>query len=279
MINDNQTNYVYLAETLSMQFASFYKRLTFAFIKNDIPFGLIPNTKDVWAVDYMPIQINKQHFVQFKYSPDYLLENNKTRKLISDVDAIMDAMKIDVSKSDIILDGGNLVKGPNKAIMTTKVFMENKTLNESALIEELMNTLQIEQLIFIPIDDGDWLGHADGMVRFIDEKTVFVNDTTNLQTEDYIDIHMALHNAGLNIVPFPYNDKNQVNLNDANGLYINFLELAYHILLPIYQLDTDKQAIQFLETNFPNKTIIPILANDIAKESGVINCCTWNILK
>ena len=57
MITDSQTNLLYLADTLPKNYPIFYERFEKLLIENKINFKLLPNTKDVWAVDYMPIQI------------------------------------------------------------------------------------------------------------------------------------------------------------------------------------------------------------------------------
>ena len=40
--------------------------------KRDIPFTYLKGTKDIWCRDYMPIQIQKDRFVFYRYTPDYL---------------------------------------------------------------------------------------------------------------------------------------------------------------------------------------------------------------
>lgn len=56
MITDRQTNFLYLADSLPKKYPNFYERFEKVLIKSNIKFNLLPNTKDVWAVDYMPIQ-------------------------------------------------------------------------------------------------------------------------------------------------------------------------------------------------------------------------------
>ena len=42
---------------------------------------MLQGTKDIWAVDYMPVQIQDDEFVQFVYNPDYL-QSKKWRNRI-----------------------------------------------------------------------------------------------------------------------------------------------------------------------------------------------------
>lgn len=72
MITDSQTNFLYLADTLAIKYPDFYKRFENVLKDCNIPFDFLPQTKDVWAVDFMPIQTDLNKFVQFVYNPAYL---------------------------------------------------------------------------------------------------------------------------------------------------------------------------------------------------------------
>ncbi len=77
MITDSQTNFLYLADTLPTKYPDFYKRFEKVLTDCNTNFALLPNTKDVWAVDFMPIQTDQNKFVRFVYNPSYL----QTKKL------------------------------------------------------------------------------------------------------------------------------------------------------------------------------------------------------
>jgi agmatine deiminase len=128
MIVDSQTNFVYLADSLARKYPKFARRLTSAFDENAVRYDFLPNTKDVWAVDYMPVQVAEDEFIRFNYSPDYLT-SKKYAKTISDVDTICTELGIETTKTDIIADGGNLVCGQDYVLMTEKIFYENKKYN------------------------------------------------------------------------------------------------------------------------------------------------------
>lgn len=200
MISDSLTNFLYLSSLLRDKHPSFANQLAKILKNLAVPFAWLPQTNDIWAVDYMPIQVATNHFVQFEYSPDYL-KSKKWRKTISNVTFICKVIGIHPKKSNIILDGGNLIKHTDKAILTEKIFEENPKVGESQLIEQLKNTLHIEKIYFIPWDKSDYTGHADGMVRFINGDTVFVN---NDYTATHRGVRLALQNAGFQIVGIPY---------------------------------------------------------------------------
>jgi agmatine deiminase len=279
MVIDSQTNFVYLADTLHKTYPKFANDLVQKLKENKIGFNFLVGTKDVWAVDYMPIQVSEHKFIRFSYSPDYLISTKKWSKTISDVDAFCEKIGIRTIKSDIVLDGGNLSKWKNKVLMTTKVFLENRDISELQLIEELKNLFEIDEIIFVPIEKDDWLGHADGMARFVEKDTVLINDFSGENPKNYIDFLAALLNAKLNWKTIPFTSKSNMDPDDAAGLYLNYLEMEHHLFLPIFNQKSDQLAIERIEELFPSKKVIPILGSEPAKDTGVINCLTWNIKK
>lgn len=279
MIADRQTNFVYIADSLSKQYPAFTKEFKERLSENGIHWGVLPGTKDVWAVDYMPIQVSVKKFVRFSYKPDYLTSTIKWSKTISDVDAICEKIGIKTIKSDIIIDGGNITRWDDKVLMTSKVFIENKHIPELELIQKLKDLLEINKIYFVPVEKGDWLGHIDGMARFISSDTVLINDYSKEKQSSYIDFLSALHNAGLKWITFPYNPYSNKDYNDATGIYLNYLELDKFVILPVFGTATDESAIQRAQEIFNQKTVIPVKSNQPAKDNGIINCLTWNIKK
>ena len=175
MITDQQTNFLYLSDTLPKKYSDFYNRFEKNLKECDIKFDFLPNTKDIWAVDFMPIQIELEKFIQFVYNPSYL-QSEASLKTISNTEQICNAIGIETIKTNIILDGGNVVRTTNKVFMTDCVFKDNPNYERKKLITELHELLQIEKLYLIPEQPGDFTGHSDGMIRFIDENTVVIND-------------------------------------------------------------------------------------------------------
>lgn len=66
---------------------------------------------------------------------------------------------------------------------------------------------------------------------------------------------------------------------DAKGAYINFLHMENIIIAPVFDSKEDELAISILEANFPNHKIVPLNCNELAKDGGILNCISWNILR
>ncbi|MFA9214490.1 MAG: agmatine deiminase family protein [Candidatus Methylacidiphilales bacterium] len=278
MITDSQTNFLYLADTLPKNYSDFFKRFESVLKECNIPFDFLPQTKDVWAVDYMPIQTDLNKFIRFVYNPSYL-QTKKYLKTISDVDEICKAIDIDTFKTNIIIDGGNVTRGTNKVIMTDRVFKDNPSYERKQLIRELHELLQVDNLYFVPEQPGDFTGHSDGMVRFIDDQSVIINDYKKEKEEFYRAFEIAIHNTGLNYITIPYNVYNNKSNDHANGDYINYLQMQNTVIIPTFGIAEDDIAVKQLETIFAGQTITTVESNEIAYDGGILNCITWNILK
>ena len=113
-------------------------------------------------------------------------------------------------------------------------------------------------------------GHADGMVRFIDENTAVGNASRSLYGLE-AHIKAAMRNHGIEVYDFPYFDSKG---GSAIGCYLNFLETESAIFLPVFGVDTDKEAVDTAQHIF-NKTIVPVNINEIAEDGGVLNCISW----
>lgn len=279
MITDSQTNFLYLADTLPTKYPNFFKRFESALKECNIPFDLLPQTKDVWAVDYMPIQTDIANFVQFLYRPSYLTKYKKYANTISDVDTICNEINLKTSKTDIIIDGGNVTRWTNKVIMTDRVFKDNPTYERKQLIRELHELLQVDKIYFVPEQPGDFTGHSDGMVRFVNEHTVIINDYKQEKEEFYRAFEIAIHNTGLDYITIPYNVYDNKSNDHANGDYINYLQMENTVIIPTFGIAEDDIAVKQLETIFAGQTIATVESNEIAYDGGILNCITWNIIK
>lgn len=230
MIIDSQTDFLYLADTLPANYPDFYKRFEKVLTDCNINFILLPNTKDVWAVDYMPIQVDLNKFIRFVYNPSYL-QTKKYLKTISDVDEICSEIGIATYKTDIILDGGNVTRWTNKVIMTDRVFKDNPNYERKQLINKICELFEIDRLYFVPEQPGDFTGHSDGMIRFVNEHTVIINDYKQEKDEFYRAFEIAVHNTGLDYIKIPYNVYNNTSNDHANGDYINYLQMENTVIM------------------------------------------------
>ena len=249
---------------------------------NNIAYGFIENTRDIWVRDFMPVKVrnvmpktNKsEKYISFRYEPSYLANEPKLRTDYK-TDIAAQFPELSVIYDSLNLDGGNIVFSPSrcKAIVSDRVFAENPLYNHSRLIAKLSQRLRAEIIIIpaLPPKD-DTTGHADGMVRFVDENTVIGNGTGDKHEEE---IKAVLSKHGIITVDFPYFESRGIS---AVGCYINFLETENHIFLPVFEVDMQKDnaAVALTEKLFKKK-VVPVNINQIAAKGGALNCVSWEL--
>lgn len=281
MITDCKTNFVYFSSLLKTEdrYLPFWNRLKSILEEENISYGFLEGTKDIWCRDYMPVQAKQNEFIQFQYLPDYCNNPKWQHKLTNSVEVRLD-LDLKLVKSALVVDGGNVVKSSQAAILTEKVFKENPAWEKAAVVKELQKLLQTEDIFFIPQQPYDMTGHADGMVRFLDETTLLVSDYQGESESWKKKYEAALKATNLDLVVLPsvvLDEKNEFGDYTARGCYINFAQIGNVILLPFFDLPEDKQVMREMKKLYSTCKILPVQSNEISQDGGVLNCITWNI--
>ncbi len=244
-------------------------RLLAALYSAGVEYRLLDGTHDIWLRDFMPVQIRDGSFVSFRYEPSYLENEPELRSNFKNDLSLQ--FPFSVVYSDINLDGGNVVFSPSKekAVISDRILKENPNYTQAQLIKTLKRQLKA-QIILIPSLKNDMTGHADGMIRFVDENTVIGNCVPSKNGLEQR-IKTVLQDYGINVIDFPYFSSSN---NSAIGCYLNFLETERYIFMPVFGNELDGKAIASAKGIF-TKMIVPININEIAKEGGVLNCISW----
>ncbi len=261
---------------------------------------LLQSTCDIWCRDYMPIQIYENKYIGYEYAPDYLdypggaaFQTNPAR--------VMDRLDIDITPSGIILDGGNVIKTNKGIIMVDKVFKENMHLRKDILIKRL-ETYFDNEIIFLPWDKEEKYGHADGIVRYIDNGRVLMTNY-HQYSKDYANKFMKILSQHFDVEVLDYNVKKPCK---HNWCYINFLRVCNKIFIPQLtweeytglkcttplskgamvksnqrwyhsHIKEDEHALEQFQKIFKECEIIPVSCPQIVEEGGALNCISWNV--
>jgi len=272
MIPDFQTNVVFISDRLHTKHPEVESGLR-TLLGDRL--RILPGTKDIWCRDFMPIQLAPNRFLQFIYDPKYLEYDTDLR-----TDNGSDLLGLDCTRSSLVIDGGNIVRWHDAAIMTDKVYKENPGVERPVLQKKFQKALEVERLVVIPKEPYDTIGHSDGMVRFVDAKTVLVNDYKKASRAFVEELHKTLNRHGLEIIPFPYCPTNKVvnGIPSAVGVYINFLQIEGLIVCPTFGIPKDDDALKMLAEVFAQQRIVPLRCKTLAVGGGVLNCATWNVV-
>lgn len=279
MFNNKEINFVYLSELLQSdkRFADTCLQLIQILNKHSIDYGLLKSTKDIWCRDYMPIQVEKEQFVQFRYEPSYL---KGYLNLQSDPRIVCKANKINPQFSKINLDGGNVVNWNNRAIVSDRIFVENPDYrSKSKLVGEIEKLLNVE-VIIIPQINSDMTGHADGMVRLVNQNTILGNNREQEFKYWKNRINKALKEYKLDYIDIPFFEhKDKKHKYNALGCYVNYLEIGNLIILPVFEIEgnMDNEVFELFKAIFPDRIIETINYNEIGLYGGLLNCTTWTI--
>lgn len=272
MICDYQTNKVYLAEGIK-GYPKVAENLLYALYKEGIETEYLPHSKSkkhVWARDYMPIQLEEGRFLKYVYRPDYL-KNDKD--YIPNYAGMIRKLGLNCKPTSLVIDGGNVVKWDDAVIMTDKVLKENPGYDEYGLrfrLEELFET----DVVFIPWDRYEMFGHADGMVRFIDRRTVLLNN--------YLDFDRSLRERIIRALDGHFEVKelqyDTPHCSKYSWAYLNFLQVAGRIFVPGLGIAEDRLAVQQIQRSYPeHKVMLVPDCLELVRDGGALNCVTWNI--
>ncbi len=229
---------------------------------------------NIWCRDYMPVATAHGTLVQFRYWPDYLVRSPKHRRTIVDASTLVVERSVPRVQSDLIVDGGNVVLGPGYAVLTRKVLRENPHYTRHRLIAELERLLGVDRIVLIPDDPHDFTGHADGMVCAHTNDTVLLNDYRHSDPELGARVRRALREAGLRHELVPYAPQG----GTALGCYINFLRHIQGVVVPLYGLPEDEQALRRFAELFPWHEVRGLDCRAIAQQGGSLHCITWATL-
>lgn len=187
---------IYLSSLLPEQYPIFWINLKSIFQEHHIPYSFLPHTKDIWARDFMPVQIEDGSFIQFCYEPAYLKDSLEIR---TDSRKVTGDLGIEAIQSDLIVDGGNIILGKGLAFCTDKIFKENSHLPQNEVKAKLSEVLNA-RLIILPVEPHDWIGHSDAMVRITAGKLI-VNNYLDMSKSWMAKYEKALTASGLVNIP------------------------------------------------------------------------------
>ena len=273
MICDYQTNKVYLAEGIK-HYETVAHNLLLALYNEGTETEFLRHTeswKHIWARDYMPIQLTKTRFLQYRYAPDYL---KGYEDYIPPYQTICRGLRLKGKETPFVIDGGNVVKFSNCVVMTDKVLKENPGYTEGYIRKQLEEAFGCE-VVLIPWDRYEMFGHADGMVRFIGGNRVLLNNYVNFAPG----LHKRLLDAlsdHFEVTTLNYHAGRQSSFAWA---FLNFLQVKDCIFVPWIPIIEHHEAQSQIQQSFPDYKIIFVDgAEEIIREGGALNCVTWNIL-
>ncbi len=247
-------------------------------------------TVDVWMRDYGPIFVKESRNVKMtkwifnawggKY--DELMKDNGV------VDHMAPLLKMDVTKTGIILEGGSIDVNGKGTLLTTEQCLLNKNRNRFSKEEiegYLKDNLGVTNIIWLKegIAGDDTDGHIDDIARFVDGRTILCAYEEDPSDSNYPilkknldDLENSKDQDGepFDIKPLPMPGVVRSPQGRLPASYANFFIGNGAVLLPVFNHKNDAIAISLLEDCFPERRIVPIYCEPLVWGLGAIHCVT-----
>ena len=278
MTTDNLTNTVYFSDLLPKKCPILNQHIVEALETNKIRYAYLSETKDIWCRDFMPIQIEEDRFVFYKYTPDYL-QTPYYRRLQTNPDKVFQAPQNRLEQVtrnaitiDLVIDGGNVVKCGDTIVMTEKVFVENKDKTRTEMERILKDAFRCD-ILFLPWDRKETFGHSDGIVHYAGDGKILLTNYDDSSIYYYRRFRKAIEKH-FEVFPLKYATKRR---HARSWAYINFLQIGRLILVPQLGLEEDGLALEQIDNALSDFEVIGIPALEAVRRGGGLNCISWNV--
>ncbi len=263
--------------------------------QENIIYRQVPNN-DTWARDHAPISFLKNGKYQLldfqfngwglKFSAD---KDNQITQSLFEQNTF--SKKIEYKNHlDFVLEGGSIESDGEGTILTTKQCLlsaNRNNLSKKKMEQKLRKYLGAKRILWLKngaLQGDDTDSHIDTLARFCDKNTIAYvqcedkNDThfhEQQQMENELKAFQTQEKKTYRLIALPmpsaiYDKKN----NRLPATYANFLIMNKAVLLPVYNCETDKIAIEKMQSAFPNREIVPIDCNALIKQHGSLHCVT-----
>ncbi len=258
----------------------------------DLPYN------DTWARDCSPITVfdryGERHLIDFQF-------NGWGLKFAADKDNLLgrgvyeNTFKAEgfeyESHYETALEGGSIESDGKGTIMTSVHCLTSPNRNGHSVDEMemiLRNTLGAKRVLWLrhgELTGDDTDGHIDTLARLAPNDTIVYvgapKDTTDVDYQSLVDMKSDLESFRnwdgepykLVELPFParvYDEEGEM----LPATYANYLYVNNYILLPVYGVEEDSEAVRIMQQVFPDKEILAVNCRALIKQHGSLHCVT-----
>lgn len=246
---------------------------------------------DTWVRDYGPLTLSSRQLVNFQFNAwgdKYSSSLDNTAILRLHERGLFDSSVFVCDATDVVFEGGGIeVNGAGVGLTTDTVLYDGHRNNSEEIVCAIKKYLGLDELVSLhlehPLEGDDTDGHIDTLVRFIGTKRLlYVYDEENNMLKD-LKKNLLCHfpeEKGYELLPLPMPPKiyNQEG-RQLPATYANFLITNKAVLLPIYNVSTDEEAILLMQKYFPDRKIEPVNCLPLIHQNGSLHCATMQIPK
>ncbi len=186
-------------------------------------------------------------------------------------------------------EGGAIESNGAGCLLTTSECLLSKNRNEHMSKEDIDGWLKksFHALKVIWLDHGflegdDTDSHIDTLARFCSRDTIAYvkcEDPSDIHYEELKKMEEELFRATdqdgrpFNLIALPFPDPVlDIERQRLPATYANFLVLNKSVLLPVYGVKQDREAVEVLSLLFPEREIVTINSIPLIKQHGSVHC-------
>ncbi len=235
---------------------------------------LVFNMDTVWMIDFGPFFINVDGNREIT---DHIYDRYGRWQDDQFPIRLGNEWDIPVYSSELRIEGGNFIAdGMGICFSTNRLFEQNSGyLTEQEVRDQLRDYCGCETLYTLTkLNDGT--GHIDMFAKLLDEETMLVGQYTSGSEVATLNNNAALvesltastgNQYSVIRIPMPGSPSDY-------WTYTNSLFVGDHILVPIYGISSDTQALQIYQDALPGYSVVGIDASDVIGSGGAIHCTT-----
>lgn len=248
---------------------------------------------DVWIRDYGPtFVVNRALHETSAVFWEFNAWGNKYDELLFDGIRIRELFqKPDwrIFSPGIVLEGGSIDCNGRGCILTTKQCLlnpnRNPYLTQDDIEQYLYTYLCAKKIIWlnegIAGDDTD--GHIDDIARFVNPTTVVCAIEEDPEDDNYLPLQENFHilsgetdqdDNPLTVITIPMPRPVQDESYRYPASYLNFYIGNEVVLVPVFEDESDKKALEILRSLFPTRQVKGIPARAMIEGFGTIHCAT-----
>ncbi len=187
----------------------------------------------------------------------------------------------------IIMEGGAIDVNGEGCLLTSKSCLLNQNRNPALTQEEIEEYLRdyynVEKILWV--DEGiagdDTDGHIDDSARFVAPNTIVAVTENNPNDENHAILERNLsalkemtdlHGKHFRIVELPMPAPLYFNGQRIPASYANFLIANDIVMVPTFRDPNDGKAIEILQREFQDRTVLGVDCVDLAWGLGTLHC-------
>jgi len=266
--------------------------------KNNLIF-IKMSSNDTWSRDFgaLTVQENNQFTIlDFEFNAwgkkfPYNLDNKITKQLKN-----TQLFKTYKYKSiPFVLEGGSIESNGEGVLLTTsKCLLEknrNANFTQHEIEQKLITYLGVKKTLWLNsgyLEGDDTDSHIDTLARFVNSDTIVYqscDDKTDIHYEElkYMEKELLtftnLNGVKFNLIALPW-IKPKYYLNERlPATYANFLIINNAVLVPTYNDENDRKAIEIFKNLFPRRDIIGVDCQVLLRQHGSLHCITMQYPK